>query len=400
LTVGYSCQSEKSIAKYGGKAKNQGSMRILMISKACLVGTYQTKLEALARGADVELAVLVPPTWDDPAGQIVLERAHTEGYQLWVDPLRHNGRYHTYTFPTLRQRLQEFQPDILHIDEEPYNLATAHALWWGRRYGCKTLFFTWQNLYRNYPPPFRWLEKWVLDTADYGVMGNRAAVDVFRRKGFDGRYQVIPQFGVAAGLFAPPAEPRSADHLHIGFAGRFVSEKGVDLLLQAVACLPREQGWTLHLAGKGPEEAGLRQMTKSLQLEDRVIWHGSLPSGEMPRFLQMIDVLVLPSRTRPNWAEQFGRILVEAMACETVVVGSTCGEIPHVIGDAGLVFSEDDVTGLLHHLQTLLQDPDRRHVLGRKGGDRFLNRYTQQQIAEQTVEVYRELLADGHFTKT
>ncbi|MCB0036610.1 MAG: hypothetical protein KDE51_21405, partial [Anaerolineales bacterium] len=88
------------------------------------MGTYQTKLEQIAQHSDVELAVIVPPSWQDPAGEVVLERSHTEGYQLWVEPLRFNGQFHIHYYPTLRQKLRDFRPDILHMDEEPYNLAT------------------------------------------------------------------------------------------------------------------------------------------------------------------------------------------------------------------------------------------------------------------------------------
>ena len=99
-------------------------MRVLMISKACLVGAYQTKLEAIASHDDVDLTVIVPPSWDDPAGPIQLERKHTKGYELLVDPIRFNGRYHLHYYPTLKKRLAQIKPDVVHIDEEPYNYAT------------------------------------------------------------------------------------------------------------------------------------------------------------------------------------------------------------------------------------------------------------------------------------
>ncbi|MFQ5420855.1 MAG: glycosyltransferase family 4 protein, partial [Anaerolineae bacterium] len=113
----------------------------------------------------------------------------------------------------------------------------------------------------------------------------------------------------------------------------------------------------------------------------------------MPAFLRQLDVLVLASRTLPNWQEQFGRVLVEAMACETAVIGAETGEIPHVIGDAGLTFPEDDVAALRAHLQRLMQLPEERAELGRRGRLRVLAKYTQSQIAAQTTAVYREMMA-------
>ena len=106
-----------------------------------------------------------------------------------------------------------------------------------------------------------------------------------------------------------------------------------------------------------------------------------------------LDALVLTSRTLPNWKEQFGRVLVEAMACGVPVVGSRSGEIAHVIGDAGLIVPEEDVDALRSALLQLMQDDALRTELGRRGRRRVLERFTQAQIAAETVEVYRSMIA-------
>jgi len=100
----------------------------------------------------------------------------------------------------------------------------------------------------------------------------------------------------------------------------------------------------------------------------------------------------LPSRTRPNWEEQFGRVLTEAMACGSPVVGSTCGEIPQVIGDAGLIFPEGDVDALRAALLRLQRDDELRRDLAARGRARILAHYTQKQIAAETVAVYRQMI--------
>ncbi len=366
-------------------------MKILMVSKACLVGAYQRKLEEIARYDDVELTVIVPPAWLDPAGPVELERSHTQGYRLLVDPIRFNGQYHTYHFSKLKQRLAEIQPDIVHIDEEPYNLATWLALRQARQVGAKTLFFTWQNLEKQYPPPFRYLEKEVLAGVDFAIMGNQEAVCVWRNKGYAGPHRVIPQFGVDPELFYPLPRDEGRGFL-IGAANRrLLPEKGVDVLLRAVAGLPGI--WRLHIAGDGPSRPSLMQMARDLGIADRVFFDGVISSADMPTYLQQLDVLVLSSRTMPNWKEQFGRVLIEAMACETAVIGANSGEIPHVIGDAGLVFEEEDIDGLRAHLMALMENRDLRDRLGRHGRTRVLQHYTQQQIAAQTVAAYRDILA-------
>jgi glycosyltransferase involved in cell wall biosynthesis len=383
-------------------------VRVLMISKACLVGAYQRKLEEIARFPDVDLMVIVPPSWREDSRVVSLERAHTEGYNLVVEPLVFNGSFHFHFYPRLRQRLHAFAPDVVHIDEEPYNLATFHALWLARGVGAGALWFSWQNLNRRYPLPFRLIEHFSLRHANYAIGGSEGAAQVWREKGYSGPMAVIPQFGVDPDIFAPsppdglgrpcsshpdPALARRdpAQGFLIGYVGRLVPEKGVDVLLDAVEDL---QGlWRLHIVGKGSEQGAIKTQIRRFGLDRRVtLEEGWLPSLRMPPFYRQLDALVLPSRSRPNWVEQFGRVLIEAMACGVPVVGSDCGEIPNVIGDAGLVFPEGNAEALRACLTRLMRDPDLWSDLARRGRERVLNHFTQKRIAAETVAVYRKLV--------
>ncbi len=112
----------------------------------------------------------------------------------------------------------------------------------------------------------------------------------------------------------------------------------------------------------------------------------------MPAFLRQLDALVLPSRTLPNWKEQFGRVLVEAMASGVAVIASDSGEIPNVIEGAGLLFQEEKSAHLRTHLCALLQQEGLRDELGVAGRRRVLDNFTQAQVAARTVEVYREIM--------
>jgi glycosyltransferase involved in cell wall biosynthesis len=143
--------------------------------------------------------------------------------------------------------------------------------------------------------------------------------------------------------------------------------------------------------GEGESRAALVALAANLGIADRVRFDSRLESHAMPTFYQGLDVFVLPSRTLPTWKEQFGRVLIEAMSCAVPVVGSNSGEIPNVIGDAGLLFAEGDAVALGFHLQRLLDDPELRAKLGQAGRARVLAHYTMQQIAAQTVDVYHAL---------
>ncbi|MEM8861477.1 MAG: glycosyltransferase, partial [Chloroflexota bacterium] len=138
------------------------------------------------------------------------------------------------------------------------------------------------------------------------------------------------------------------------------------------------------------EENSLKTQAQTLGIAERVKFVGRKTSAEMPAFLQSLDALILPSRTLPTWKEQFGRILVEAMACGVPVIGSDSGEIPHVIGEAGAVFREDNAADLAQKLEQIL-DAD-QSKLARVGRERVLEHFTQHKIAAETIKVYEQLV--------
>lgn len=366
-------------------------MRVVMISKALLVGAYQRKAELLADAPGIELTVVVPRAWRGGGAAQTLERAHTAGYELIALPLRFPGSFHLHHYRGLDRLLAERRPDLVHADEEPYNLATHLAVRSARRLGARALFFTWQNLDRRYPPPFSAFERAVYRGALGAIAGSRVAEAVLRRKGFRGPTWVIPQVGVDEAVYRPPDAPRPVEPgaLRVGYAGRLVPEKGVDLLIDALAGLP--EGVTLDVLGDGPARAVLRQRAVDRHVAGRVRFLPGRPSQAMPAFYQGLDVLVLPSRTTRRWVEQFGRVLIEAMACGVPCVGAASGEIPNVLGDAGLTFEEGDADALRQRLSELLTQPERRAALAAAGRARVLERFTMARVAADTLEAWRSV---------
>jgi glycosyltransferase involved in cell wall biosynthesis len=201
---------------------------------------------------------------------------------------------------------------------------------------------------------------------------------------------VVPQFGVDEARFHPPAPARGPGPLAIGYAGRLVWAKGVDLLLAAVAGLAPP--WRLDVVGDGPERARLLAQAQALGLGERVTFTPWLPSAEMPDFLRRLDLLVLPSRSTASWVEQFGRVLIEAMASGVVCLGSDSGEIPHVLGAAGWVFPENDALALRAQIECLAGAPAARAALATAGRARALAHFSMARVAADTVAAYRSIL--------
>jgi glycosyltransferase involved in cell wall biosynthesis len=374
-------------------------MRALMLSKALVVGAYQTKLEELAQLPGLELTVIVPPYWQEGAQRLPLERAHTTGYELVVLPMVLSGHYHLHYYPGLGDVVRRVQPDIFHIDEEPYNLATTQATRLGRQHGARCIFFTWQNLYR--PQVWNLAERYTLAHADAAIAGNQEASTVLRRKGFKRPIAVIPQFGVDPSMYHPDAGARAArsetlssaiseETFVIGYIGRLVEQKGVLVLLEALSGLAGD--WRLLLVGDGDLRPAIERRAKEMGVAQRLTIVSSVPSTDVPRWLNMLDCLVLPSLTRPNWKEQFGRVLVEAMACKVPVVGSDSGEIPNVVAEAGLLAREGDAADLCQRLGMLMADTALRQRLAVAGRQRVLAHYTQASVARETYAFYQQVV--------
>jgi glycosyltransferase involved in cell wall biosynthesis len=112
----------------------------------------------------------------------------------------------------------------------------------------------------------------------------------------------------------------------------------------------------------------------------------------MPNLYAQADVLVLPSRGTPVWKEQYGRVLLEAMACKVPVIGSDSGAIPEVIGDAGMIFKEDDANSLAHCFQRIIGNTALQKDLGERGFKRVTSFFSQQEIARKTNEFYRRIM--------
>jgi len=364
--------------------------RLLVVWHGALFPEYRKPFDFLHRST-FDVTLLVPDRWRQA---LIGEQRYVpddgESFHTVVETVRWPDWAVVHSYPRLQRVLRDVAPDILLAIEEPYSLITARLLRWCRRHHIPFAFHTYQDIYKCYPPPFCWTQRYVLRKSDLAFVANQTVERVLHRKGFEGPIQLLP-YGVDPERFSPEAREfnsrasghnraREKNKVTIGYVGRFVPEKGIDLLIETAQRLPANV--RIVLAGDGPERDRLVAQAVSNGVADRIEWKGAAPHEELPEFYRQLDILVLPSRTRRNWQEQFGRVLVEAMACGTVVVGSTCGAIPEVIGDAGLLFPEDDVEALANSLRKLIESPERRASLAALGRARVIQKYTHERQAE------------------
>jgi glycosyltransferase involved in cell wall biosynthesis len=162
-------------------------------------------------------------------------------------------------------------------------------------------------------------------------------------------------------------------------------------MLEAFGLLPDDA--RLIFAGTGPMGPILAAEARRMGLGSRVEVRGRVPSTQVPDLMRSLSAVVLPSITTPSWKEQFGRVLIEAMATGVPVVGSDSGEIPNVIGDAGLIVPEGDARALANALSRLHRDAHLSEELSKKGRARAVEHYSHRRIAERTLQAYRRALS-------
>jgi glycosyltransferase involved in cell wall biosynthesis len=363
-------------------------MRALVVSKAFVMETYRRKLTEISRlGADV--VAVTPAEWRESGTMQPLESAPDGAYELVVSSLRWNGHFHLYYYPELPRLLDRFRPDLVHVDEEPYNTATYLGIRAARRAGKSSLFFAWQNLRRHYPPPFSLMERSVYRAVSHGLAGSTDAARVLALKGFAKPVTVVPQFGVDPEQFAPGTGHDGP--FTVGFLNRLIAGKGPMLALEAFRSMPADA--RLLFVGDGPMRNAVEARARELGLGSRVELRRRVPSAEVPHLMHELSVVVLPSVTTRAWKEQFGRVLIEGMASGVPVVGSDSGEIPQVIGDAGLIVPEADAAALGEALKRLYDDSELRVDLARRGRKRAIERYSHRRIAEVTLKAYAEAVS-------
>ncbi len=329
-------------------------MWALRVSHSAVVDAWRERERALRRlGHRVDLVSAA--SWSEGGRPVALSPRPDEQ----VVPARTVGRHPALFLydPRPLWRALGRPLDVIDIHEEPFALATAEVLLlrWLRRQRAPYLLYSAQNIDKRHPVPFRWLERAALRHAGGVNVCNAAAGRIAERKGFPGRARTI-DLGTDLTVFTPAAYAATPGEVPVvGFAGRLDPAKGADVLLHAAALEPAVR---VRLAGDGPQRHELVSLARSLGIADRVEFLGALAPEDLPDFYRSLDVLAVPSLTTTSWVEQFGRVVLEAMACGTPVVVSDSGALPEVVGEAALIVAEGNDAELAKAIGEVVRDGD------------------------------------------
>ena len=164
-------------------------------------------------------------------------------------------------------------------------------------------------------------------------------------------------------------------------------QKGIDLLIDALALLPMAVG--LDVVGDGPDRAALEAQTLARGVSMRVRFHGAVKQFELPAFYQRAFALVVPSAE-----EGLGLVAVEAQLCETPVIAFDSGGLPDVIQHerTGILVGERSAGALAAAVRSLLERDDLGASLGAAGRLHALATFAPESVAKRYAEIYRDVI--------
>jgi glycosyltransferase involved in cell wall biosynthesis len=284
-----------------------------------------------------------------------------------------------FFYPALEKILDELKPAVILLENDPVSRLAVDAGNWCRKNNAYLFCLSCENLsfdifatlkrrgWRSLPAAF---VKWYLYRRGRSNVNtvftiNNDGTRLFRRKGYS-YVKKIP-LGFDPAVFYPDETARTSIRTKLGlqfpviaYFGRLVPEKGVHLIVEALKNL-RSYDWHFMLdkfdlyANDYNKQIDI--LIRQAGIEDRVVYIDA-DHFEIAAYMNASDVVVIPSVSTPSWKEQYGRVAPEAMACGKLVIAAKSGALPELIGEAGMLFEEGDVTHLTTLLENFLKQPE------------------------------------------
>lgn len=237
-----------------------------------------------------------------------------------------------------------------------------------------------------------------LDSCDWLVTCSAYARDHLAKLDSSGARVELVYHGLDASRFPPAPEGRSTrngqdpdDPFRILCVGRAVEKKGHDVLLEALGRLPDDLNWQLWHVGGGELRDKLRAQAERLGIADRIEWFGALPQGDVIERYREADLFVLASRVGDDGdRDGLPNVLMEAQSQGLACVATDVSAIPELIedGETGLLVPSENAEALSSAIAGLVQDPERRLFLGRRGETRVRSAFSFTAGVDRLIEKF------------
>jgi glycosyltransferase involved in cell wall biosynthesis len=373
-------------------------VKVLSIGHSYVVAMNRSILREIAEDPDFDVTVAAPKLFKGSLRTIAAE-PEPEGSKLKLETIDayFTNKMHIFTYDHFQLKklfLQKF--DLVHAWEEPYIFSGFQVARMAYKTKTPYAFRTAQSLVKSYIYPFNHFEKKSFSWAKRWIAGGNLVYQAMVDKGLnpeEGRVLTLAVDTTQFKAFDDLEKKKIADSLElkspiVGYLGRLSEEKGCDLFMNVLGRL-KNQSWSLLVMGSGPYKEKIETWAKKEGLQDRVKVC-LFKHDEVPHVLPVCDLLICPSQTRKFWKEQFGRMVVEAFASGVPVMASDSGEIPRVVGDAGVILPESDEEEWGKALREFFSNPAGFKKYSDRGLER-VHQFSAKAIAEEYKEFYREL---------
>lgn len=379
--------------------------KILSIGHSYVVGVNRRLVNEMSRISEGkwEVQAISPTKLKNDFRHFQYQSEPTDICKISTLPVYFDSPIHTMFYDWRIADILKSDWDVVHCWQEPYIVCGGQVAALTPK-TAKLVYYSPQNIDKQYPPPFGWIEKFATNRMD-GLIGvGETATKMWQHKlGAELAAKAVTTIphGIDVDLFKPSPSgrekvrarcnwPEDRDPV-IGYLGKLTPEKGLPLLIEILDRLASEgTKWRALIVGTGPLQAELQQWAE--HYPDRVRIFDDVGHDAVPDYLNAMDLLLAPSQTRPNWCEQLGRMIIEAMACGVPVIASNSGEIPAVVGAAGIIVAEDDLDAWVKAIQKTIDSPSLRADLIAAGIDRVRTKFTWNIVANQKIAFFESLL--------
>jgi len=290
------------------------------------------------------------------------------------------------------------QFDIFHTADPHYYYSYQLAKLRSQNKIKKLLVTSWETIPHNNETVStkKKIKQFVLRHADKFLCYTEKAKQCLIKEGVDGNKIEVIRLGVNLDTF-PKKRTISAEEnkgINILLVGRLVEEKGIIDLYNAVKNIKKQslkiKSLSLTIVGDGPLKHRLEKMIKKDSLTQCV--HIIQTTYEsIPKVFREADIFVLPSKRNKTWEEQYGMVLIEAMATGLPIVAYDTGAIREVLSEAGSLVKEGDITGLENEIKSLIESPSLRQKIGTMGRRRAEKEFDSRKTAKKIEQLYKKL---------
>ena len=310
--------------------------------------------------------------------------------------------------PFLIQLIQQNSIDVIHIHDLPL-ASLGNKL--KKKYGVKYIL----DLHENWPvlqqisehnhhfpgnlifsfPSWLKYEQQAVKEADRVIVVIDEMKRRIERMGIDAAKIGVVQntINIPDNLPVSKRSEAEKDDIILFYGGGVTLHRGLQIVLQAIACLPSDSRIKLHIVGGGRYIPKLQQIASELQVENRVVFHGRKTQSDLYVELSKSDIAIIPHIKTDHTDHTIPHKLFQYMYYEKPVIATNCTPIQRIIGEtgAGVTYEHDKPEALTRILQIAERDIEQFKDQYSVGKRYVLDKYNWQQDAQNLVNVYKDL---------